>query len=71
MISCYLISIVQVASDPLAGNGASASGVEDVVWLSVPRTRKNDTEREGETGAEVSPSIPLPEGAQLVSLACE
>jgi hypothetical protein len=57
--------------------------VEDVVWLSVPRTRKSDTEAEAEVEeekgeveaeaeAEISPSIPLPEGAHVVSLiTCE
>ena len=78
----YAITIFQIASDPSI-NGASLSppGVEDVVWLSVPRTRKSDTEAEveveeekGEVEAETdtSPSIPLPEGAHVVSLiTCE
>lgn len=51
------------------------------MWLSVPRTRKSDTEAEAEVEeekgeveaeAEISPSIPLPEGAHVVSLiTCE
>jgi hypothetical protein len=62
--------IFQVASDP--STGTSPSGVEDVVWLLAPRTRKSDTDAdaEGENEAETSPSIRLPEGEKFVSLSC-